>query len=663
MKHRKIFTTIFFVVALITSLILSAVFVFIAANNVFASSLNYYIDYRNSNIAIPEERKQAVINQVLTSWPKSKISENWSYVYDKAVSNGWNPAFVIALWIEESGASGLSAYDLGCLGGNRNDITSQLDCLFNRPYANESFPTFMCMYSEGEDRPDCDFLINPNFPRNLGFWYYQLTGDAGVGDNIGDDLDPNQPPGIPYSEETIFLRDSLASNNLPINYRQEVTMITPTPTPSLTSSAPFSLSRVQGTKTETGTKNFSGNLEITAEGKRLPFFSIMEKNLSFALEKLLPESLRKEFLIDDSQEITGKTRHFVYGLNENGSPNTSEKLDLEKVPEEKAKLPSWWNRLIGESKVVCGIFNTCSAPKSLNLKFAYNEYDPPEGLGHHDSSFQIKEENLDNEIISSHFTVLSFFKKFFDDIADLVNNIFGKKETTTTALLSETRAIVPGGENIRENTSFFKNFLPASAIPAHRNSPLKVSADYEVSPSYYTLAGEEKLEYHNLGATQRNYCLSLCSQYPAGFDIRQVDPLCPSCNPNDYLIDGYGDIPLNQDLCQRNSQGGCDYYDPAAAANCPTKDNPYQDPFCEGGRCNPYEIGIDSDYTHCGGPLWGSCVNENVCYLMHFASNPKGGFGECQYANPDVCVRADRLKVGQCAAVCNWACCVWQKEK
>ena len=27
------------------------------------------------------------------------------------------PAFVIALWIEESGASGVDAYDLGCLGG------------------------------------------------------------------------------------------------------------------------------------------------------------------------------------------------------------------------------------------------------------------------------------------------------------------------------------------------------------------------------------------------------------------------------------------------------------------------------------------------------------------------------------------------------------------
>ena len=39
----------------------------------------------------------------------------------------------------------------------------------------------------------------------------------------------------------------------------------------------------------------------------------------------------------------------------------------------------------------------------------------------------------------------------------------------------------------------------------------------------------------------------------------------------------------------------------------------------------------------------------------------KGGFGACQYANPNVCVRVDRIETGSCAAVCNWACCAYQK--
>jgi len=154
--------------------------------------------------------------------------------------------------------------------------------------------------------------------------------------------------------------------------------------------------------------------------------------------------------------------------------------------------------------------------------------------------------------------------------------------------------------------------------------------------------------------------LSLCSQYPAGFNISQIDSLCPSCRPDDYPLEGYGDIPLSQELCQPNAAGGCDYYDPLATEGC----GEGQDPVCEAGRCNPYEFYTDDYIKKCGAAPWyGDCRNPDVCYKMTFAKNPAGGFGECQYANPNVCVRADRLKVGQCTAVCNWACCAEQEKK
>jgi hypothetical protein len=166
------------------------VFLFLAAAETWANPLTYTIDYRNPNISIPEERKQAVINQVLKNWPNSKIKVSWDDVYNSAIKKGWNPAFVIALWIEESGASGVDAYDLGCLGGNRNDIASQLDCLFKRPYANQPFRTFMCIYS-GEQQscytnPNYNFSNNPYFPTNLGIWYQRLAGNAGLGGSVGD---------------------------------------------------------------------------------------------------------------------------------------------------------------------------------------------------------------------------------------------------------------------------------------------------------------------------------------------------------------------------------------------------------------------------------------------------------------------------------------------
>jgi len=136
-------------------------------------TLNYTIDYRNPNVTISAEAKAEAIRIALNSWPNSKLESHWDYVHDRAVAAGWNPAFVIALWIEESGASGLYTYDVGCLGASRGDLVGQLDCLFARPYANTSFEEFMCTYSEGHY--PCEFTLNPNFPGNLKEWYDRLT--------------------------------------------------------------------------------------------------------------------------------------------------------------------------------------------------------------------------------------------------------------------------------------------------------------------------------------------------------------------------------------------------------------------------------------------------------------------------------------------------------
>ncbi len=642
-------------------------FFLLIAKKVWANPLEYDIDYRSPNISIPAEKKQAVINQALTSWPKSKISSHWDYVYNQALSHKWNPAFVIALWLEESGASGVDAYDLGCLGGNRNDIASQLDCLFKRPYANQTFRVFMCKYSgEKEDcytNSDYIFLNNPHFPTNLGIWYYRLTGDEKLSEIGGGEPDQSSAPF--EAEEIISLKDSFASNNLNLNYLlyEEENYSPPAPSGAL----PSSVSKVQGQSIIKDKKFFSGELNIKEDGKNLPNFQTMEETLSSSLKKLLPEDLKNELAIDSSEKIISKSKHFVYGLDEKGEKIfIEEEGETREVPEEKAFLPSWWSQLIGESKVLCGLFNTCVAPKSLKIKIAGNkEYDPPEGLGNRDSSAQVNEEKINNNVIKSNFTILSFFNKIINSISKFFEGIgdftIKKEETTTTAAIAETRAIIPGAENVKENASFFKIFLPDVIVPAFLDSPLKVKATYQVSPaSEYTLAGEQKLEYQNLGATRRNYCLSLCSQYPAGFNISQIDPLCPSCRPDDYPLEGYGDIPLSQDFCQFQNGVGCHYYDPTASEGCGEN----QDPVCEGGKCNPYEFYTDDYVKKCGTiPWYGSCRDVNVCKLITFAKNPAGGFGECQYANPNVCVRTDRLEVGKCAAVCNWACCAGQEKK
>jgi len=142
-----------------------------------AEDLTTSLPFREVSTVVLEKigkNKNWVIEQVRSYWKNSKIGEKWDFVYNQAIAKGWNPAFVIALWIEESGASGVDAYDLGCLGAPANNLEKQLDCLFSLPYADSSFEEFMCNYSEGESAP-CVFKLNPNFPKNLEFWYQQLT--------------------------------------------------------------------------------------------------------------------------------------------------------------------------------------------------------------------------------------------------------------------------------------------------------------------------------------------------------------------------------------------------------------------------------------------------------------------------------------------------------
>lgn len=116
---------------------------------------------------------------ILTSWPNAQI-DNWDIIVSEAIANSWNPAMLLALWIEESGAQGVPAADpLGCLAPSnigKNDINLSLQCVFTSfgSLTNDRFADFMCRYSDGYDAP-CAFANNPNFPPNIRFWYEKLV--------------------------------------------------------------------------------------------------------------------------------------------------------------------------------------------------------------------------------------------------------------------------------------------------------------------------------------------------------------------------------------------------------------------------------------------------------------------------------------------------------
>ena len=465
--------------------------------------------------------------------------------------------------------------------------------------------------------------------------------------------------------EKLYLKDSLISTNFNIKYEKKNTFNSLIPIPLGES---FSEEIIK----------YRGQLK-TIE-KNLPDLQQAQETLASALEKLYPANLKPYV---ETSGINSGGKHYVYGLDKDENGNTVRVIIPENEREtlkEKSIFAKWWGKLIGESKLYCSIYNTCPAVKTGWVQIIANDvYFPGEHTRNEGEKNIIESVSLENDIENPYFTIRSSFskkstttaEKTISDLGEELFNWITKKETTS-AFENETRSILPGGGTLANETSFPAIFLPAEEVLGEKDSPLLVKSSFEAksdNPNEKLIiegAGSEELKYHQLAKFHKTYCLSLCSQYPASIDIKEIDPVCPSCNPNDYKITGYGDSPLSREICQRRGDGGCDYFDPEANQGC----GPNEDSLCEGGKCNPYEISLDSDYyDQCGGLThlifgepYSTCVDPSVCYEINLAPNPSGGFGECQYANPDVCVRIDRIALGKCAAICNWGCCAWQDK-
>lgn len=133
--------------------------------------LDYYIPFRDSSV-VPLDLR----DQVTGFWPAAQIN-NWDLILDKSKEANWNPAFVLALWIEESGAQGTSYSDpLGCaVNQPTTDINLSLSCVFNNfsSFTNDQFASFMAKYSGGS--PGNPFDNNRDFPKNIKHWYSRLV--------------------------------------------------------------------------------------------------------------------------------------------------------------------------------------------------------------------------------------------------------------------------------------------------------------------------------------------------------------------------------------------------------------------------------------------------------------------------------------------------------
>jgi|GEM_PF-5268227 len=133
-------------------------------------TLDYNLPFRTTSDDL--SNINSLINDVKKSFPKSTIDKDITKVIDRAKRAGWSPAFVVSLWIEETGAShtvetGQSNDALGCRPTVKKTLDQSLDCLFNNfsQFNNNQFKQFMLNYS-GDILTGC-FKTNPNFPGNI----------------------------------------------------------------------------------------------------------------------------------------------------------------------------------------------------------------------------------------------------------------------------------------------------------------------------------------------------------------------------------------------------------------------------------------------------------------------------------------------------------------
>lgn len=137
------------------------------------TTLDYTLPLRDTSVAFQDLRPY-----IQKKWENAKI-DNWQIIVDQAIDHGWNPAVLLALWMEESGAQGVPYDDpLGCDPKNpTEDIQVSLDCFFNsfdnKFTRNDQFAEFMLTYSAPND--PTPFFSNPNFPKNFKEKYDMLV--------------------------------------------------------------------------------------------------------------------------------------------------------------------------------------------------------------------------------------------------------------------------------------------------------------------------------------------------------------------------------------------------------------------------------------------------------------------------------------------------------
>jgi hypothetical protein len=439
----------------------------------------------------------------------------------------------------------------------------------------------------------------------------------------------------------------------------------------------------------------TGNISLLSV--KFPDFSKAASSMAKALERTLDYDYVQNLSLPGS--TTMFLKHYALPQNEEGGFDFGEMTECDQSPESEVSVPaSLWGKLTGAARGLCTYMGFCAPVK----KYQFALKDPAElcPRGSCAAGQEAKEETLSpKEGQKTSFSL---------------NNAWGKKttktevdpqtgiETTETKSLKKvmflSRSKLAGGLETASNVDFLRNRLTPEVIetvmPQDEARALTEGFRYDVQFSPVE-EGEHISQYYDLRKIRNYYCMYLCTLYPASYNISNVDPLCPSCDPND---DAYKDppqppIPEPGSLppyCHWNPAYGCDYYtcayerdDQKGKDEC-VGCGEGKTPFCEDTGadkiyCNSKGLYLPKDVGSCSRSacltagqnctLKSEPISSKEYYRNHpeklgwteeqLEQLPDDGppYGPCLYANPDVCVHDGWSEWEGCINICNHQCC------
>jgi hypothetical protein len=150
-------------------------------------SVGYYIPFRDNTVVPAPFETFKNIGLVRTNglplYGESLLRQKYNFVVNYSKNAGWNPAFMLTLWVEESGATTNIGYLGCCLGSIEENLPAGINAPFFRNKTD--FEDFMWDWCGPNTTTICS--NNPNFIGNVALVYDQLVpcGTYGARKHVG----------------------------------------------------------------------------------------------------------------------------------------------------------------------------------------------------------------------------------------------------------------------------------------------------------------------------------------------------------------------------------------------------------------------------------------------------------------------------------------------